>query len=263
MKIKCFLITAIFGCLLCSSTYGQLYTPESYVPSEFDAVDTSFSESGELDKVRYTTQLGATVFFYYEGGEVKAVKEYNKLDQRHGIQVYWYENGEIDSYIEFVNGRWSKSIGVGWYKEGAIRSIVTCSEDTCYTKTFYLSGKIKSQSISLKYDMALKAKSEWCENGQLALEMKVHQKKNPYKEYFCDGALKISSYVNSYGVFIGTFREFFANGQLATIGKLKEHNTGSGIIYEGKWIYYNKKGEIILIEWYEDGELIKSDEPKK
>jgi hypothetical protein len=59
------------------------------------------------------------------------------------------------------------------------------------------------------------------------------------------------------GISVQQRKDFYPDGSIRAIGMIK------GFEKNGQWIYYNPKGEVELVEVYDNGKLISSEKPSK
>lgn len=158
---------------------------------------------------------------YYPNGKIEYEDNYIETKDggkvKNGAQKYYYENGQLKSEIHFVNGEFE-----GFFKE------------------YYENGQLKQEG---HYRSSKKSGiwKSYRENGQLALEMpyaedgsgflngisKTYEdgsllKESVYKDdrkfeeksYYKNGQLHTDKYYNETGRSIGTWNDYFENGNL-------------------------------------------------
>ena len=73
---------------------------------------------------------------------------------------------------------------------------------------------------------------------------------------------------------VGNFKEFYPNGKVKLSGQFKENNSGDWTIStlqqrgfcsipDGKWTYFDKKGDTLYSEFWKNGEFIKQEPEQK
>ncbi len=225
-----------------------------------------YFRSGQLkQKVPYKDdKVHGEVRLYHENGNLKEISHYRN-GAIHGEVRNFYKDGELRSVQEFRNG-----IPNGPYKafheNGHIKE-----------KGFKVGGEFDSTFTSYYKDYANGAKQKHChyENGKLNGEFITYHPTGSIESVstFKDGERegeyrsfhkihKDSSLVQkgmkgplrSEGIFeqsekVGTWKSYYANGELHTKGKYSDDNT-----FQGMWKVYYPNGNLKQVGKYVNGE---------
>lgn len=233
------------------------------LPENYNRVDTTYFDSRQIKSVSYFRDpyIVKRVAFS-SAGILHGVWKFDE----YGKQIWgmtWYENGQIEQLVYSTNGHWIK--GTSWYQDGTISSeTYSGGGDTIYMKTYYSNGKIKEvrQEISDRPIHAI----TYCENGQVISE-NFWGTKNPYKQFYCNGKLRVVATKNSDGFFYGKYSMQDENGVIRIKGNYSDTINFSHQISgsdgglgqkKGIWQYYNEKGKLEKQETYENGILIET-----
>lgn len=252
MKILLTAILIIFGNLVFSQNEVNLKT---YINSDYNNIDTLYNVSGVTETVKYyKDDVLSTQLSFFEDGKIKSIINYNLNKAYDGKVVFWYLNGQKHMETIYENGLPINESNYTWYENGVIESNTKCYErGNCTTSFFYESGVIKkivkSKAINEYYV------EKRCENGQVTSIEYINPFAGEYKEYHCNGKVKIIASKNKNGAYIGEYRQWFNDGQLEEIRNYSDTD-GYKSLKEGEWKYYNKAGEYILYELYSNGKLL-------
>ena len=154
--------------------------------------------------------------------------------------ISWYEDGELESISDF-NSKTNKGVIREWNEKGVLieetKSIDTTDAGLLIT-SFFDSGKLKTQSVF--------------NNG-----------KQSYAAYYEDGSSLFvkGNILNAYWNKVGVWTEYFANGTIkSVISYLDADDINRANIKDGISKIWNKQGDLIKEEVYENGELIDTKE---
>lgn len=188
-----------------------------------------------------------------------------------GFKKEWYKSGKlklsgIESGTPIQKARSNFSV---WFENGNLQFQWKIDEEglieICeYFQNGKLREKIKAKIFLENGDTTMQNYYTWnyCSNGFLTIEFcNSCAGLKPYKEFFCDGKLKIeASKVGD--SFSGPYKEFHNSGALKLEGQFKEikdfsegmQNNAKRI---GEWRVYDDKGKKLRLEIYNNqGELI-------
>ena len=141
------------------------------------------------------------------------------------------------------------------------------------TKKFYSVG-LSSQTIN--------GKRTYNVNGKKVSKSKYDKYKSTWKdmETCCPCVLKsydeneilIREAVSCTDCEVGHFKEFYPNGTIKLQGRFKENPTGNWEniwdrgycnVPDGQWLYFNKNGDTLYSEFWENGEFVKQEPEQK
>ncbi|MCD4664480.1 MAG: hypothetical protein K8R68_04350 [Bacteroidales bacterium] len=130
------------------------------------------------------------------------------------------------------------------------------SNDTCTMKQYYINGKKKRVYFYLKNGQLLRDIA-WYPNSQLMCDIDYRNNKSKILivKYYPNGTKRLE-YINDSGFIVGEYKEWYNNTELKSIGTFDDNNRKDSI-----WKYYNENGELEKTEEYENGELIKIEQP--
>ncbi|SNR14721.1 toxin-antitoxin system YwqK family antitoxin [Tenacibaculum jejuense] len=176
---------------------------------------------------------------YSENGILKSKSNY-VCGLRQGIFFYYGENGKL-SWIDFYHA--DKEIETQeFFENGLLEKITTYSYE---------------YSVHDKRDLKRTIETEYYKDGSLKIqrviqELKDDIEKESFKEYYPNGFLKTESEIIDLDK-NGIYREFYENGNTKFEGIFKDDKP------IGKQYFFNSKGEIIKIETWKDGKIIKTE----
>jgi antitoxin component YwqK of YwqJK toxin-antitoxin module len=165
---------------------------------------------------------------YFPGGELKEISQYiNGLI--HGEYKRFYKNGQITELTNYSFGS-RNGESILWYMEGQKMSSMNYMNGTPTdtTKTWHLNGQLKSVGIEDIESGTVSYYSTYFEDGQKNFELRTTHQKSWYK----NGTLKSSAVIK--------------NGKP-----------------EGKHKFYNLDGKVSIIEYWENGKIVKTKVKKK
>jgi antitoxin component YwqK of YwqJK toxin-antitoxin module len=171
--------------------------------------------------------------YFYPDGKIKAVSNYSSHGRRVRTVTY-FQNGKKMAEGNFVDEK--KDSTWRFYSEfdGALTSEESYSAGSKdgISKTYY-AGKGLAEIMTWK-------------NGV---------REGPWEQYYSDGRIKLrGSFKNDQKD--GKFMTLYSSGLPMIAGQYIDGNP------EGTWLYYTEKGVIRKKEFFEDGKLMKVEEPQ-
>ena len=79
--------------------------------------------------------------------------------------------------------------------------------------------------------------TEWYENGQIKLEIKINKLTNKATSWYENGQMKESTYTSPSGCEVGKWTEWYSNGQMKSISN---YHYGTKV---GKWTQWHNNGQ--------------------
>ncbi|MCF8369530.1 MAG: hypothetical protein K9G76_10845 [Bacteroidales bacterium] len=211
-----------------------------------DQKDTINNTDDKGLKQGYWKKISESGLLKYEG--------HFKDDQPIGKFIYYYPDGKTKAIANFSdNGKYSQTTTLhytgnimteGFYKEKEKDSLWKYynMDGTILKKEFYRDNK-KNGVWETYY-----------ENGQVS-ELTTWEndlKNGPWKQFFSDGQVKTQGSYNM-DEKEGIFEIFYPDGRLRIYGIYHQSER------IGKWQYMNEKSQIVKIEYYEEGKLVKEE----
>lgn len=168
-------------------------------------IDTLFSVSGEVRKIRYYNPLNKIrkSISFYLGGNIKGIFNVNAQHQLDGLSLDFYENGAIKHYGVYV-------------------------DDTGFSYDYYKDGRIKKYSQS-KDNYLVGYESSFCSEGELYLEIFHDSLDYTQKGYHCNGKLRFKGRIINNELKEGKWEYWNNEGVL-----IKEETWGKGELIETK-----------------------------
>ncbi len=177
--------------------------------------------------------------FYYPGGNLKSIGQFNDAGKRTGTWTFYFQNGKLKSRESYQNG----SIDGETFDN--FENGIEASRET------YDKGKLNGPSVSYywpgtpkkmvgyKLDEPEGIVSEFYSNGLLRSQGNYINGKleGPYTDYFRSGAVKDKMIYKS-GSIQGNYQTFYENGNLESEGLVTNGKT------EGPWKYYFESGNL-------------------
>lgn len=173
-----------------------------------------------------------TFKYFFPGGAVKAVSVFSE-DGKTTTTTTYFPSGKKNAEGKYVNEK----------KDGLWRFFSEYDE-SLVSEEMYTAGKKNGQSKTFFAGKNVAEMITW-KNGL---------KEGPWIQYYDDGATKLQgNYTNDLKE--GAFSVFYPTGQKFNIGQyVKDYP-------DGKWFTYDLDGKLISTDFYEHGQLIKSDKP--
>lgn len=183
--------------------------------------------------------IGARTLWDKEG---RKYFETQLLGEGKTMDVEWYANGQMKSQIPYRNGDQYGRVK-RWYANGQKEEDVMMKETRVHGsyRSWYPNGSPQRQFFSINNVMSGEYK-EWSESGQLVREIVEMQDEK---------AILVKSY--------------WDNGQLKYQGKsnmpasLSIHRWSQ--TRHGSWIYWDKQGNVMKTEYYDNGRLRTTEMP--
>lgn len=188
---------------------------------------------------------------YYETGELRAKGTYRN-NRREGEWVFYYRDGKVEQYGNYVKGladgewKWVHPNGNVWreeiFYEGKEEGLAIEYNDTgmVVAKGTYVDGEREGEWLINV--------GEHREEG----EYRLGRRNGVWKFYFRNEKLKYE------GKFVdgreeGVHRTNYENGSVKLLARYKFGDA------EGDWVYYNEEGQVVRVETYARGKVVKVD----
>jgi antitoxin component YwqK of YwqJK toxin-antitoxin module len=220
------------------------------------------------------TLLHGEYKFISSTGKLLVKANYNK-GLENGDYITWNEDGKIKEKLHYVNGvcnyaKFTNDEGyiIEWvgqmFSKGSVKNVYTSTgifegkeeyfeEFKCKCTGYYPSGKIKLSCTNGMGDFYYGAYTDYYENGKIKFQAMYNDEAfeiGEWKWYKADGTLDFSHKFKY-------TEEKYSNGQI------KEK--GSFVFYDdqwlknGRWYYYNDKGEVTDLFEFEFGKVKEKD----
>lgn len=265
--------TAIIETLTLPDRYSKIYYADSLpklineIP--YSGIDTcSFVEMGEKLFVQeiYINGFKVELKTFYDNGNQCCYYQY-KNGKRDGINRKCYKSGKI--MFDYVSKE-GKPIGTTFlYYENGNPEYVK-DYDTGISIGFYEDGKCSSMvrritDISKCPEGKGYIETTWYEDGQLKEKGIMNCGKQIYRIFANDSTMINESTIIGMPLFrIGKYSEFYNDGKPKLEGYFKEGNSANeSNIKTGIWKYWNRKGELVKEEFYENNMQLKKVKEKK
>lgn len=176
----------------------------------------------------------------------------------------WYRNGQLEQawYPQPYCSNCASS--EGWYPNGQLEYSLKCNSDSCLFLMYYESGQLKRKDVDRIVDSVRQLphfKIEYHNNGQ-----KLH---TPI-DYTSDTVITVKYFYESgetmierqliNGHYYGAFTYWYKSGQVQFTGeykKKKKPNQTKDSIKVGRWEYFDEAGQLLRVETYRWGKLVK------
>lgn len=191
-----------------------------------------------LDK-KHPTTFDEQMLYYYQGQLFTGVAikgnapNYTSITHyqagiQHGTHVSYYKNGQLKEKTNYQSGR----------REG--KSLM------------YYENGTPMMSMTYKGGIPCDTTQSWYEDGQL----KSWEVITPGKDYVDIATLYYKNGNKQYEVRPTYYKQWYENGKIREEGSLINN------VKTGKIKYYSEAGKLVKIEWYENGEIVKTKEKK-
>jgi antitoxin component YwqK of YwqJK toxin-antitoxin module len=194
-------------------------------------------------------------------------------------RVTYYRNGHIDeeTYYHPDSCKPHESwLWRSWHPDGKKKGECIYEGKKRSTIYYFRNGLVCWKDVSIlggdpkrPDDYKYVYTENYCENGQLTRQDSIGSHViHTSIFYYCNGTKRIKFNHNVANDF-GKYYEWHENGTLSTDGQYDEIVPPDMIAYfgaskkQGRWKYYNEKGELIKEEVYKDGVVISTKEYKK
>lgn len=262
-------------------TFAKNYSQEKYIVNYENGKSKteSFLKNNTLDSIYKE---------YYENGNLKTEGFYKNCDyktnrksiyvflqtcgipnkkdsikdgKKQGTWKHYYENG-ILSHINNFHCNIIQGNYYSYTKEGKLETIEFYNEGHLIYSQDYNENGIIVETSNHKYEFGKpenfkKSNTfEFYDNGDLKSENIIDENNEKeiefYKEYYSNGFLKIEKNTIN-GNRNGVYREYYENGNLKHEGIYKED------IPTKKQYYYKENGQLIKVETWRKGKVIKTE----
>jgi antitoxin component YwqK of YwqJK toxin-antitoxin module len=167
---------------------------------------------------------------------------------------------DFDSHGKFLYPKQGTIIEI--HKNNIMITTTETISDSVITKFYFPSGKIQGIEITSNQTDALLYKEYRYPNGQLRHKISFATDSiQPYQEYWENGNLKTNASWLDAALF-GSFTSYYKNGQVESKGQYKDvpvnqkNHWSEESSKEGKWFYYDEKGNLIRTEKYFENKLV-------
>lgn len=213
-----------------------------------DTINVTDSQGRRQGFWRKTDTAGHTV---YEGRFVNG--------QPAGEFRYFYPNGKIKT-ISVVSDNGRKAVTQSFFANGrkmASGNYINEKKDSTWqffgentgvlaSEETYVAGKVEGKSRTF-YPDGVVAEMVYYKNGI---------RDGLWEQYFTDGKLKLRGAFKA-GEKHGPFITYHVNAKPMITGQYQKG------LPEGVWIYFDEKGVVLKKEYFQNGILVKTDEPGK
>ncbi len=203
-------------------------------------------ESGNWDGNKWTGEYQ----FFYDNGNPEYIWTYNNDGKRTGIQRYFYEDNNIKIEGYWENG---KEIGIlkEYYQDGSLKKESNWTDGIIngITTEYYATGEVK---ITKNFENGVLDKNSVI---YYALDDNNNNANNNNNENNNNN----NNNENNYDTFTGTGYNKFFNEDHQVI---KEGDFKDGILRDGKKYFYNETGELVRIDIYEEGKVVRTERPE-
>jgi antitoxin component YwqK of YwqJK toxin-antitoxin module len=186
-----------------------------------DIISTAMLEIDERLKNYVVTKVDSE---FFETNELEKLFYYDQSDNLRKTKTF-YKSGELQSITNRNASDDLDGVSLGFFESGKLESFAMYNEGVGFAYAYYESGRIKTFSQS-KNTYLFRYESSYCSDGAL------------YSETFYDST--------GYSV-----KGFHCNGNLRIQGR----NDTDYIKKIGEWKFWNENGELIRIEYWNEGKL--------
>lgn len=196
---------------------------------------------------------------HYTNNKLKFEKTYfshsqklKRLEIRRNDSIYtteYFESGRVE-----FNSIWSanqtKRHNIHYYEGGRKKSESFQSIDSSSSHRWYENGQIEEEVKN-------GTTTRWCEDGKRVWYEKFNEGKFHSLNYWCNGKKKIDyTFINLPFYMVGKYTEWYENGNKLCEMYFKEtDNIEEAGIRQGTWKFWDKNGNLIRKEIYENNEL--------
>lgn len=228
----------------------------SYAVNEADFNQNPFQNNGESINIKvkiiYEKGIKRKVEGFYENG-MRYRESYMNKKGIDGTFRTWYINGQLLSFGIFEDGK-RISPNTKWYSNGNIKYFSEENNGRKVILEWYKNGNLGRESRRVDLSSESIIVKDYYETGELLSEAIYNNGEQIYKAYWKNGCIgRKGKMFNMTLYLLGKWEDWYEDGQL----KLESfYHDSIPNIKTGTWKYWNKIGELIKEETYEDNELI-------